>query len=48
MLATAVSFVVGWASIRWLLRFVSTHTLRPFGWYRIVLGIVVLWLLHTR
>jgi undecaprenyl-diphosphatase len=40
--ATAVSFVVAWASIRWLLRFVATHDLTPFAWYRIVLGLVVL------
>lgn len=41
-LALAVSFLVAWASIRWLLRYVSTHSLRPFAWYRIVLGIVIL------
>jgi undecaprenyl-diphosphatase len=39
--ATAVSFVVAWASIRWLLRFVATHDLTPFAWYRIALGILV-------
>ena len=42
LLATAVSFVVAWASIRWLIRFVATHDLTPFAWYRIALGIVVL------
>lgn len=42
MVATAVSFVVAWASIRWLLRFVATHDLTPFAWYRIVLGLAVL------
>lgn len=41
--ATAVSFVVAWASIRWLLRFVATHDLTPFAWYRIALAIVVWW-----
>ena len=31
--------------IRAFLRFVQTHTLRPFGWYRIAAGIAVtLWL----
>lgn len=45
-IALAVSFLVAWWSIRWLLRFVSTHTLRPFAWYRIALGIVVLWALR--
>jgi len=42
LIATLVSFLVAWAAIRWLLRFVSTHDLTPFGWYRIVLGLVVL------
>jgi undecaprenyl-diphosphatase len=42
LVATGVSFVVAWASIRWLLRFVATHDLTPFAWYRIVLGLVVL------
>jgi undecaprenyl-diphosphatase len=42
LLGLVVSFLVAWASIRWLLRFVSTHDLRPFAWYRIALGIVVL------
>ena len=42
LVATGVSFVVAWASIRWLLRFVATHDLRPFAWYRIALGILVL------
>jgi undecaprenyl-diphosphatase len=41
-LATAVSFVVAWAAIRWLLRYVATHDLRAFAWYRIALGVVVL------
>jgi undecaprenyl-diphosphatase len=41
-LALVVSFVVAWATIRWLLRWVSTHTLRPFAWYRIALGLIVL------
>lgn len=40
--ATLVSFFVAWASIRWLLRFVATHDLTPFAWYRIALGILVL------
>jgi undecaprenyl-diphosphatase len=42
LVATAVSFVVAWISIRWLLRFVATHDLTPFAWYRVALGIVVL------
>jgi undecaprenyl-diphosphatase len=37
-----VSFVVAWAVIAAFLAFVKHHTLRPFAYYRIVLGIVVL------
>ena len=29
-------------SIRFLMGFVRKHDFKPFGWYRIVLGIVVL------
>ena len=41
LVATVVSFLVAWAAIRWLLRFVATHDLTPFAWYRIALGIAV-------
>ncbi len=41
-LSFAVSFVVGLLSIRWLLGFVATHTLRPFAWYRLAAGLVIL------
>ena len=37
-----ISFFVGWASVRWLLHFVSTHTFRVFAWYRLALGLVIL------
>jgi undecaprenyl-diphosphatase len=42
-LATAVSFLVAWGSVRWLLRFVSTHSFRVFAWYRLVVGLLILW-----
>lgn len=38
IVATAVSFVIGYAAIAWLLRFVSTHSFTPFVIYRIALG----------
>ncbi len=38
----AVSFVVAYASIAWLLRFVATNSLRPFVWYRLALGAFVI------
>lgn len=36
------SFVSAWLCVRWLLRYISTHSFVPFAWYRIVFGIVVL------
>ncbi len=40
--ATVVSFLVSLLVIRSLIRFVQKHDFKPFGWYRIVLGAVVL------
>lgn len=36
------SFVSAWLCVRWLLRYISTHSFVPFAWYRIVFGVVVL------
>ena len=40
-IATAVSFVVGYASIAFLLRYLRTHTTSIFVVYRIVVGVAV-------
>ena len=45
--ATAIAFVVGYAVIRWLMRFVSTKSFAPFVIYRIALGISLLIALQT-
>jgi undecaprenyl-diphosphatase len=45
--ATVVSFLVGYAAIAWLLRYVSTHSYTPFVIYRIVLGSATLLLVAT-
>jgi undecaprenyl-diphosphatase len=42
ILATLVSAVVSFFAVRWLLRFVQTHTFTGFGWYRIAAGALVL------
>ncbi|HVD22607.1 MAG TPA: undecaprenyl-diphosphate phosphatase [Lapillicoccus sp.] len=42
-----VAFVVAYASIAWLLRFVATNTLKPFVWYRVALGAVLVVALAT-
>ena len=36
------SFISAWACVRWLLRYISSHSFTPFAWYRIAFGIVVL------
>lgn len=36
------SFISAWLCIRWLLRYIATHSFVPFAWYRIVFGVVVL------
>jgi len=43
-----VSFLAAWVCVRWLLRYVATHTFIPFAWYRIAFGLVVLatWMTH--
>jgi undecaprenyl-diphosphatase len=37
-----VSFVVAYASIAWLLKFVSSNKITAFVWYRVALGVVLL------
>ena len=36
------SFVSAWLCVRWLLRYISTHDFKPFAWYRIAFGLIVL------
>ena len=36
------AFASAFVCVRWLIRYVSTHTFIPFAWYRIAFGIVVL------
>ena len=36
------AFLSAWLCIRWLLRYVATHSFVPFAWYRIVFGLLVL------
>jgi undecaprenyl-diphosphatase len=47
IVGTAVSFVVAYAAIAWLLRFVAHHPITWFVPYRVALGLVVLGLLAT-
>jgi undecaprenyl-diphosphatase len=37
-----VSFISAWLCVRWLLKYIATHSFEIFAWYRIAFGIVVL------
>src|SRR5437868_12988550 len=39
---SVVSFVCAFIVVRWLIRYVATHDFKPFAWYRIAFGLVVL------
>ncbi|MDN6246807.1 MAG: undecaprenyl-diphosphate phosphatase, partial [Corynebacterium casei] len=45
LVGTSIAFVVGYASIAWLLKFVSNHSFEWFAAYRIPVGIFVMILL---
>ena len=46
-LATLVSAVTAFISVKWLLRYIQTHTFVAFGWYRIILGLILLIITFT-
>jgi len=41
------SFVSAWICVRWLLKYIASHSFVPFAWYRIAFGIVVLITAYT-
>ncbi|GAA2178841.1 undecaprenyl-diphosphate phosphatase [Brooklawnia cerclae] len=45
IVATVIAFVVGYAIIAWLLRYITTHTFSPFVIYRVALAVVLAGLL---
>ncbi|MFI0961491.1 undecaprenyl-diphosphate phosphatase [Streptomyces sp. NPDC021080] len=47
IVGTVVSFVVAYASIAWLLKFVAKHSFNAFVIYRIVIGVLLFGLLGT-
>ncbi|MBB3044731.1 undecaprenyl-diphosphate phosphatase [Nocardioides sp. LMS-CY] len=47
IVATIASFIVGYAAIAWLLRYITTHSYTPFVIYRIALGAGTLLLVAT-
>ncbi len=38
ILGTVVSLISGYIVVKWFISYLGTHTLRVFGWYRLVLG----------
>jgi undecaprenyl-diphosphatase len=46
-LATLLAFIVGYASIAWLLRYLVRHPVTIFVIYRVALGVLVLTLVAT-
>ncbi len=36
------AFISAWACVRWLIRYVSSHDFKPFAWYRIAFGVLIL------
>ncbi len=40
--AFVAATVTGFAAVRWLLRYITTHRFAPFAWYRIGLGVALL------
>jgi undecaprenyl-diphosphatase len=42
LVGLVVSFIGAWLCVRWLLRFISTHSFNSFAWYRIAFGLLIL------
>ncbi|MEK8052174.1 undecaprenyl-diphosphate phosphatase [Ideonella sp. DXS22W] len=40
------AFVSAYACVRWLLRYIASHSFTPFAWYRIAFGVLVLLTAH--
>jgi len=39
---SAAAFLSAFAVVRWLIRYVANHDFKPFAWYRIAFGVIVL------
>ena len=46
LLATVIASVVSFIAVKWLLRYIQTHTFNVFGWYRIALAIAIFLLMR--
>jgi undecaprenyl-diphosphatase len=48
LLGTVVAAAVSFVAVKWLLRYVQTHTFIAFGWYRIAVAIIIAVLLLAK
>jgi undecaprenyl-diphosphatase len=46
ILGSVVAAITAFATVKWLLRYVQTHTFNVFGYYRIILGALILLLVR--
>jgi undecaprenyl-diphosphatase len=46
LLATVVATAVSFIAVKWLLRYIQTHTFTAFGWYRIALAVAIFLLMR--
>ncbi|MEM6820488.1 MAG: undecaprenyl-diphosphate phosphatase [Verrucomicrobiota bacterium] len=42
-----VSAIVAFIAVKWLLGFIRTHSFNPFAWYRLALGLFLLWWFYS-
>jgi undecaprenyl-diphosphatase len=46
LLGFIAAVVSGYLSVRFLLKYLSNHSLNPFGWYRLIMGcLILIWFL---
>ncbi len=42
LIGLIVSFAIAYITMKWLLKYVQTHSFTGFGWYRILIGVIIL------
>jgi undecaprenyl-diphosphatase len=48
LIGFVVSFIVALIVIKWLLEYIRTHSFKLFGWYRVVLGVLIILALYFK
>ncbi len=48
LLGAITTFIVAFVVVKWLLRYVSKHDFKPFAYYRVALGLLILCILALR